>query len=204
MQESKQTIPHFYLQTSFNAQGLIAQRKAAEPAKLAWDAFFVRAVANALRHFERLSYRIDGERVAAAPSDSVGVAVDVGGDLFVVGIAAPADRSAREISDEIRERVDRLRRGDPEARRLPRVAMTISNLGASNVESFIPIINPPEAAILGIGKIAPACVAREGGIVVEHRATLTLAVDHRVVNGKYAADFLADVVNQLEASEVKE
>jgi pyruvate dehydrogenase E2 component (dihydrolipoamide acetyltransferase) len=204
LQESKQTIPHFYLQTSFNAEALIARRKAAEPAKIAWDAFFAQAVAKALKRFERMAYRIDGERLVPAPSDSVGVAVDVGGDLFVVGIAAPANRSAREISNEIRERVERLRGGDSDARRLPQVAMTISNLGSCNVESFIPIINPPEAAILGVGRIAPTCVAREAGIVVEHRATLTLSIDHRIVNGKYAGDFLTAVVRQLESSEVTE
>src|SRR5256885_14571049 len=79
LQESKQTIPHFYLQTSFNAEALIAQRNDAEPAKLAWDAFFVCAVGKALKRFERMAYRIEGERFMPAASDSVGVAVDAGG-----------------------------------------------------------------------------------------------------------------------------
>jgi pyruvate dehydrogenase E2 component (dihydrolipoamide acetyltransferase) len=199
LQGSKQRIPHFYLQSSFAAERLIAQRQAALPEQIAWDAFFVHAVAQALRQFDRMAHRIDNERLVPAPSDSVGVAVDAGGDLFVIGISAPADRSPLEISREIRQRAEGVRAGDPEARRLPRVAMTISNLGSCNIDSFIPIINPPECAILGIGRIAPTCVARPAGIAIEQRGTLSLAADHRVVNGKYAADFLAAVVSQLES-----
>jgi pyruvate/2-oxoglutarate dehydrogenase complex dihydrolipoamide acyltransferase (E2) component len=78
--------------------------------------------------------------------------------------------------------------------------MTITNLGSCNVESFVPIINPPEAAILGIGKVTNTCVARDDGrIAVQPRAALTLAVDHRVVSGKYAGDFLGAIVTELES-----
>ena len=197
--ESKQTVPHFYLQTSFNAKSITARRKVAEPKRLAWDAFFVHAVGRALKRFSRLACRLDGDRLVPAPADAVGVAVDAEGELYVIPIARPAERTPEQISDEIRALVNRLRAGDPDARRLPQVAMTVTNLGSCNVESFVPIINPPEAAILGVGKAVPTPVARETHIAVEPRATLTLAVDHRVVNGKYAGDFLGAVVAELEA-----
>jgi pyruvate dehydrogenase E2 component (dihydrolipoamide acetyltransferase) len=198
LQESKRDIPHFYLQTSFNAQGIVARRKAAAERQLVWDAFFVHAAATAIKRFDRMAMRLDNERLMPPPSDAIGVAVDADGELFVIAVSDAANRSVESISDDIRAQVKRLRSGDATARRLPQVAMTVTNLGSSNVESFIPIINPPEAAILGIGKVMPTPVALDTRIAIQPRATLTLAVDHRVVSGKYAGDFLGAIVTELE------
>ena len=198
MQQSKLTAPHFYLQTSFNAAAIIALRDATRPEKVAWDAFFVRAAAKAVKRFSRMAARFENDHLVAAGTDAIGVAVDLDGDLFVVPVTEAADRNPLHISRQIRQDVERLRSGDSDARRLHPAVMTITNLGACNVEAFIPIINPPESAILAIGKISPAVVAVDGTIAVQQRGCLTLAVDHRVANGKYAADFLGAIVQGLE------
>ena len=198
LQTSKQTIPHFYLQTSFNAAAIVARRQAAEPRQLAWDAFFVLAVAKAIGRFERFRCRLDGERLVPADSDAIGVAIDTEDGLFVIPVAAPGGKTVAEISDEIRRGAERLRSGDPEARRIHPALMTVTNLGMCNVESFVPIINPPEAAILGVGKVLPTPVVHGNGeLGVQHRGTLTLSVDHRVASGKYAAEFLGAIVNGI-------
>lgn len=185
LQESKQTIPHFYLQTSVNASAMVARRKAAEPAKIAWDAFFVLAAANAIAKFDRFRCRLDGERLAPLETDAIGVAVDHENELYVIPVAAPLTKTVEQLSVEIRQRVERLRRGDPESRKIAPGLLTVTNLGVCGVEAFIPIINPPEAAILGVGKVAPTPVARDdGSIGVEPRCTLTLSVDHRIASGK--------------------
>ncbi len=200
LQESKQTVPHFYLQTSVNASAIVAHRKAAEPAKLAWDAFFVLAVARAIANFDRFRCRLDGERLVPVESDAIGVAVDEEGELYVIPIASPAAKTVEQIAGEIRRGVERLRGGDPEVRRIRPALMTVTNLGVCNVEGFIPIINPPEAAILGVGRVMPVPVARrDGSIGVEQRCTITLSVDHRIVSGKYAGDFLGAIVEELES-----
>jgi pyruvate dehydrogenase E2 component (dihydrolipoamide acetyltransferase) len=200
LQESKQTIPHFYLQTSFSAAAMIARRRAVEPVKLAWDAFFVLAVARAIAGFERFHCRFDGERLAPAESDAIGVAVDHQNELFVIPIAAPATKTVEQISAEIRRGAEQLRSGDPQARQIRPTLLTVTNLGVSNIEGFIPIINPPEAAVLGVGRVRPAAVAREDGrIEVEQRGTLTLSVDHRIASGRYAAAFLGAIVKELES-----
>ncbi len=200
LQKSKQTIPHFYLQTSVNAAAMIAGRKAAEPVKLAWEAFFVLAVAKAVAKFDRFRCRLDGERLTPVETDAIGVAVDVDGELYVIPIVSPAAKTVERISEEIRQGVEWLRGGDPEARRIRPALVTVTNLGVCNVESFIPIINPPEPAILGIGKVAPTPVVQDDGrIGVERRCMLTLSVDHRVSNGKYAGDFLGAIVKELES-----
>lgn len=197
--QSKQQIPHFYLQSSANASAMISRRKAAEPTRLAWDAFFAWAVYRALLRFDTMTYRVEGDALIGPQTDAIGVAVDHEGDLFVVPVT-PASKTPEEISAELLLMVDRLRSGDPETKRIHPCLMTVTNLGAFGVESFIPIINPPEAAILGIGKISPVAVGRaEGRIGVEQRVTLTLSVDHRVVSGRYAAEFLAAIVGELES-----
>ena len=117
----------------------------------------------------------------------------------MIAIAAASSKTPEQISDEIRAAVQRLEAGDLEARAARPPDITITNLGASKVESFAAIINPPEAAILAIGKIAPAAVVQEGQVVVQNRVSLTLSVDHRIVNGRYAADFLSAIVSEVEA-----
>jgi pyruvate dehydrogenase E2 component (dihydrolipoamide acetyltransferase) len=200
LQESKQTVPHFYLQTSFNAAAVIAHRNAAGSIKPVWDAFFVQAVARAIAKFDRFRYRFDGEKLVAIDSDGIGVAIDHEGELYVVPVSSTASKTVEQISAEIRSHVAGLRSGDPEMRKIRPALMTVTNLGVCNVESFIPIINPPEAAILGVGKVQPTPVVQAGGqIAVEHRATLTLSVDHRVVSGKYAGEFLGEIVRVLES-----
>jgi len=72
-------------------------------------------------------------------------------------------------------------------------------LGMCDVERFIPVINPPEASILGVGKVALTPVARDDGTIVsQHRCAITLSVDHRVASGRYAAEFLEAMVDALE------
>jgi pyruvate dehydrogenase E2 component (dihydrolipoamide acetyltransferase) len=200
LQESKQTIPHFYLQTTANVAGVVARRKAAVALPPAWDAFFVLSAARALARFDRFQCRLEGDRLVRAGTEDVGVAVDEAGELYVIPVAAPAAKTLEQVSEEIRRGVERIRAGNPEARRFRRALLTVSNLGVLNVESFIPIINPPEAAILGVGRARPTPVAQaDGRIGVETRCTLTLSVDHRVASGRYAGEFLAAIVKELES-----
>ena len=132
------------------------------------------------------------------PSSAIGVAVDVNDDLFVVPVK-PGTRTLEEISGEITTAAETLRAGGPEALKLAPVAITITNLGGTGVETFQAIISPPQAAVLAIGKIAPAVCAEGDQVVVRPRVTLTLSADHRIVNGKYAASFLRCIVDQLES-----
>ena len=201
MKESKQNVPHFYLQTSANAGPMSACRTriADSGSKLAWDAFFVQSIARALKRFDRMAYRFEDDRLVSQGVDAVGVAVDLDDELFTVVVDSPADKPLETISAEIRAGVDRLRSGDPKARVSQKALMTVSNLGSANVESFAAIVNPPESAILAVGKGTPQVVVVDGQMVVQTRVNLTLSVDHRVVNGKYAAGFLGGIVEALEA-----
>lgn len=199
LQESKQSIPHFYLQTSANAEPIIARRQAAAPASIVWDAFFVHAAAKALGKFERMGFRFQDDHLSPCEADAIGVAVDNGGELFVISIAGPAEKTPETLSGDIRAAVGKLQSGDSDARRLQPARLTVTNLGATGIESFTAIVNPPESAILAIGKVAQTAVVHDGKVGAQHRVTLTLSVDHRVVNGKYAAEYLQAIVTELES-----
>lgn len=198
LQASKQTVPHFYVERSAGADGLVARRNAYTGQPLLWDAFFVHAVSRALTSFPRMACRFADDHLEPIETDAIGVAVDVQGDLYVVPLAAPASKSVEDLSRELRTAVEALRSGDPEVRRLRPGRITISNLGSTGVERFTAIVNPPEAAILAVGAIRPVVVPRGESVAVEQRVTLTLSVDHRVVSGRYAAEFLAAIVDALE------
>lgn len=199
LQESKQTVPHFYLQSSANATALLARREAAGEPKPVWDAFFVQAAARVLPRFDQLAYRFEDGRLIAQASTNIGIAADIDGELFVASVDAAAGKSVAEISDQLRRSVAGLRDGNTDLMRITPGAFTISNLGSTGVESFTAIINPPEAAILAIGAIRPVVVAEGGGYTAQPRVTLTLSVDHRVVNGKYAATFLTALIKEIES-----
>ncbi len=198
LQASKQTVPHFYLERSACAERLVARRNAAPDARLLWDAFFVRAVSQALAAFPKMACRFAEDRLEPIDSEAIGVAVDMQGELFVVALDAPVTKSVEALSQDLRAAVEALRAGNPEARRLRPGRITLTNLGSTGVERFTAIVNPPEAAILAIGAIRPVVVPRGEAVVVEPRVALTLSVDHRVVSGRYAAEFLAAIVDALE------
>lgn len=198
MQASKQNVPHFYLHASANAEGILRRRAASSP-KPVWEAFFVSAIGNVLKDFERIRWRLSEGGVSMVPNSAIGVAVDVKGDLFVATIADPSDRSVEEVSKEIRAKAQEIGDGAADSRGIRPAAITVTNLGATRIESFTPIINPPEVAILAIGRIGPVPVVQDGHVAVQNRAALTLSVDHRVINGKYAADFLGAIICEIEA-----
>jgi pyruvate dehydrogenase E2 component (dihydrolipoamide acetyltransferase) len=197
LQKSKQTIPHFYLTTSANAERMIALRTTGQ--KIVWDAFFVVAIARALQEYPRIAYKYDEGRLTPVSASAIGVAADIDNALYVVVVSDPLSQTVQQVSQQITEKVERIRRGDAAAKKLVPAAITVTNLGAENIESFAAIINPGEPAILAIGKIMPVVVPVDQNIVIQQRVHLTLSVDHRVANGKYAAKFLSKVVAEIES-----
>ena len=145
-----------------------------------------------------MRYRFDDDKLLLNPN-AIGVAADVDDILYVVPVENPLALTLAQISEQIRSRAEGIRNGDPSARKMSAASLTITNLGAENIESFQAIINPPEVAILAIGKIAPVVWAQAGQAVIQQRVSLSLSADHRVVNGKYAAKFLSKVVQEIES-----
>jgi pyruvate dehydrogenase E2 component (dihydrolipoamide acetyltransferase) len=170
--------------------------------KLPWDAIIARAAALALaEHRSLLAQWVEGYGLRSVDEVHVGVAVSLEPEGLLVPVLRHADRrSLRELAAELLHLVERAR---ARPTRLSPAEMqggtfSITNLGAYRVDGFTPILNPPETAILGVGRIADKAVVLEGAIQARSMCTLSLSFDHRVVDGAPAAAFLARLAELLE------
>lgn len=155
-------------------------------------------VANALRQFPFVNARFsaDGESIEYLKPVNMGMAVDTDRGLLVVVIRDIDKKGLREIGSEFRVLVKRAREGKSGPDDLSGSTFTISNLGMFRVDAFTPVINLPEAAILGVGRIVEKPVVKDGEIVVRKMLTLSLVFDHRLVDGAPAARFL-DYIGEI-------
>ena len=204
MTDSKQQIPHFYLTREFDMgqvmalRGQINQALEADRIKVSVNDFVIRALALSLRDFPNLNASLSGEQVLQRANVNVGVAVAVEGGLLTI-VCPNADlKSLRQISAEVREKAERARDGKVRPADIEGSTITISNLGMFDIDEFIAIINPPEAAILAIGSVKEIPVVVGGEIRVGMRMKATLSVDHRVSDGAEAARYLQSLARYLE------
>jgi len=149
-------------------------------------------VARALREFPYMNARLSdgGEAIERLSAVNLGMAVDTERGLLVPVIRNADQRGLREFGTEFRSLVERARAGKALPDDLTSGTFTITNLGVHEIDAFTPVINLPEAAILGAGRIQPKPVVRDGEIVVRQMWTLSLVFDHRLVDGAPAARFL--------------
>ena len=156
------------------------------------------AVARALREEPRINCRLDGQAVRVRREVNLGFAVDLGEGLVAVVIKDADTKSLADLAGAARDLAERARTGKLTADDMADATFTVSNLGGFGVEAFTPIINQPQAGILGVGKILEKPVVRDGGIHVRSMLTLSLVFDHRLLDGAPAAKFLAKVKELLE------
>src|SRR5438270_2455698 len=168
--------------------------------KLPWDALIARAAALALvEHAAVLAEWVDGQGLRRPEGVHVGVAVAVDPEGLVVPVLRNADRrSLRELAADLLGLVDKARAGRLSPGEMQGGTFTITNLGVYRVDGFTPIVNPPETAILGVGRIADKPVVIEGKIEARTMCALSLSFDHRVVDGAPAAAFLARLAELME------
>jgi pyruvate dehydrogenase E2 component (dihydrolipoamide acetyltransferase) len=151
----------------------------------------VKSVATALIEFPRLNSLLLGEELRSMSEVNVGIAVGLEDDLLVPVIRDANHLSLAEISRISRDLVERARNHTLTSKEMSGGTFTVSNLGMfGDVILFAPVINPPETAILGVGRAAAKPVALDGALAVRPMLTLTLVFDHRVIDGRYATQFL--------------
>jgi pyruvate dehydrogenase E2 component (dihydrolipoamide acetyltransferase) len=162
----------------------------------------VAACAKALRDHSRLRARIESDALVTPDSINIGIAVALD-DGLLVPVLRDADRKDLARLAREREELERAAQaGRLHADTAGGAVLTVSNLGMLGVDRFTAIVNPPETAILAVGRVADRVVAREGRPAVRPLATLTLSVDHRVADGATAARFLSDVAERLERGDL--
>ncbi|CAG1008757.1 pyruvate dehydrogenase E2 component (dihydrolipoamide acetyltransferase) [Anaerolineales bacterium] len=206
--ESKQTIPHFYVTHEYKMDAALDMRKQAnaylpDNEKLSVNDFILKAVALTLRQFPNLNATIKGNEVIQFGHVNVGVAVTVPGGLMTVVVKDTDQKSLRQISAEVKAMAGRAREGKVKPEDVDGSTFSTSNLGMYEVEEFIAIVNPPEAAILAIGsaKEVPVVVRADGRppqLEIGSRMKATISVDHRVSDGAEAAQFMQALAGFLE------
>src|SRR5262249_13658899 len=159
-----------------------------------------RASALALSEHPAVNARwVEGAGIEPLADVNVGVAVALEPEGLVVPVLRNADRrDLLELAQELERLVARAREGRFHAGDLAGGTSTITNLGGYGVDAFTPIVNPPEAAILGVGRIAQRAAVVDGRIEVRGQLNLSLSFDHRVVDGAPAARFLQRIADLLE------
>jgi len=157
---------------------------------LPYDALFVKLFATALRERPELNAVVEEDAILVLDEINVGFAVAVPGALLVPVVQAADARPLVEIAAAIRELSERARANRLRPADVGGGTATITNLGGYGVDAFTPIINPPQSAILGIGRILPRAVVRDGQLVARQTCVLSLTFDHRVADGVPAAQLL--------------
>jgi pyruvate dehydrogenase E2 component (dihydrolipoamide acetyltransferase) len=207
MAESVQTTARVTLSTEVDATELVALReqlkaKYSESWGFApgYNDLLALIVSSALRQFPYMNARLsaDGEAIEQLKPVNLGMAVDTERGLLVTVIREADRKGLREFGTEFRQLVNRAREGKSAPEDLSGGTFTITNLGMYRVDAFTPVINLPEAAILGVGRINPKPVAKGEVVVVRKMMTLSLVLDHRLVDGAPGARFLDHICEVIE------
>ena len=198
MSRSAGEAPQFSIERDVDMSAANTRRKAAGAS---YTDVVVSAVAKTLAAHPRLRSRFDGDAIVERSGAHVGLAVAVSDGLLVPVIR---DADTKDLAALVRDREhleEGAHAGKLSADALMGAVFSVSNLGSLGVDRFTALVNPPEAAILAMGRVRDRVVARDGKAEVRPVVTLTLSVDHRVADGADAARFLDDVAKRLEAPE---
>jgi pyruvate dehydrogenase E2 component (dihydrolipoamide acetyltransferase) len=204
--ESKREVPHFYLRIRCPMDAVVEVRarlneglaNEGRDVKISVNDFILRAAALAMRDVPEANVQFAGDTMRAFDRVDVSIAVATDGGL-VTPVVRDADRKGlTELAQEVRDLASQAREGSLVPEQYQGGTLTISNLGMYGVETVYPILNPPQACILGVGAAEEQPVVRGGEIVVGRIAALTLAADHRAVDGAVGARLLAALRARLE------
>ena len=206
MTESKQQIPHFYLRVRCAMDGVMEARAklnrelatAGRETRISINDFVLRATALALRDVPAANVSFAGSEMHVFDRIDVAVAVAIDGGL-VAPVVREADRKGlAALADEMKELAALARAGQLRPEQIQGGTITLSNLGMYGIETVYPILSPPQACIVGVGAVEERPVVRKGEIVIGQIAVITLAADHRVVDGAVGAQLLAALRERLE------
>ncbi len=205
MVESKTTIPHFYVGLEVDMSEAVKLRQTLNPqlerrgqAAISPTDILIAAAATTLIEFPQVNVRLEEEGIRWIDDVNIGLAVALEEGLIVPVIKRAHTKSLIQIAQERKDLVERARDNRLRADELMGGTFTISNMGVYGVDSFAAIINPPESAILALGRIADRAVAVEGQVVVRPMMTMVLSVDHRLLDGATAAAFLCRLKEIIE------
>ncbi|RLI43157.1 2-oxo acid dehydrogenase subunit E2, partial [Candidatus Bathyarchaeota archaeon] len=195
---SAKTAPHSTITMEVD---MTNAKKLREKLQVSYTDVLVKAVAKALTEHSIINSTLEKDKIKIFEDVNVGVAVATEAGLVVPVIHNADKKSLKEVSSALKELVEKARKGKLAKEELSGGTFTITNLGMFGVDTFTPIINPPETAILGVGRIVEKPVVVNKEIIVKPIMQLSLSFDHRVVDGAPAAQFLQKIKEIIESSE---
>lgn len=205
MKQSHLTAVHVTITTEVNMteaakfrKKLLSEIEIDANACMSYTDILVKAVAEALKEHRIVNSRLEGERIKILEDINVGVAIATESGLVVPVIHNADKKSLTEIALVTKELIEKARKGTLTLKEVIGGTFTVTNLGMLGVDTFTPIINPPESAILGVGRIVERPVVVDGQIVARLMMPLSLSFDHRVIDGAIAAQFLQTLRQILE------
>lgn len=206
LSQSKFTAPHLYFTDSIDTTNLTAFRKTLNEKseqKIAFSDLFVKAVSKALVKFPNVNASLVGDEIVVYKSTNIGNAVAGDNGLIVPVIKNAQEKTLTQIAQESRDLVERAKAGRLKPEEYSGGTFSVSNLGMFGIENFTAIINPPEAAILSVSSIRKKAVvvtneAGEDEICIRPMMNIQLTVDHRIIDGLLASQFVEYVKELLE------
>ena len=203
--EAKQTIPHFYLRRDVQLDALMAFRATLNKqlegrgVKLSVNDFIIKACANALQAVPDCNAVWAGDRILKLKPSDVAVAVAIEGGLFTPVLRDAHQKSLSTLSAEMKDLAGRAKTKKLAPHEYQGGSFAISNLGMMGIDNFDAVINPPHGSILAVGAgVKKPVVNAAGDVVVATVMSMTLSVDHRVIDGALGAAFLQAVIDNLE------
>lgn len=199
--ESKFTAPHYYLNVEFDMENAIAFRaqfNSVPDTKISYNDMIVKACALALRQHPQVNSQWFADKMKLNNHVHIGVAVAVEDGLVVPVVRFANEQSLPQIGAAVRDFAGRSRTKKLTPQEMEGSTFTISNLGMFGIESFTSIINQPNSAILSVGAIVEKPVVKDGQLAVGNTMKLTLACDHRTVDGATGAQFLQTLKGYIE------
>ncbi|MBW1680018.1 MAG: 2-oxo acid dehydrogenase subunit E2 [Deltaproteobacteria bacterium] len=166
--------------------------------KVSFNAIMVKIVAQALKQHPRINASVEGDAIKVWGQIHIGVAVDLGRGLIVPKVRYADTKSVREISAELEKLITAAQSNTLGLDDLTMGTFTITNLGAWDIDHFTPIVNHPESAILGVGRIVHKPAVEREAVVVQPRMALSLSFDHRIIDGAPGAAFLKTIKDLVE------
>ena len=199
--KSKFTAPHYYLNVEFDMENAIAfraQYNSIPDVKISYNDMIIKACALALREHPQVNSQWFDDRMQLNNHVHIGVAVAVPDGLLVPVVKFANEQSLPQIGAAVREYAGKARNKKLSLDEMEGSTFTISNLGMFGIESFTSIINQPNSAILSVGAIIEKPVVKNGQVVAGNTMKLTLACDHRTVDGATGAQFLQTLKGYIE------
>jgi pyruvate dehydrogenase E2 component (dihydrolipoamide acetyltransferase) len=203
MAQSKREIPHFYVTVEVDMDEAVKLKNSLEATELfeediTYNDIIVKATALALSRYTRMNASFEDDGVVIYPNINIGMAVAVEDGLIVPVIHQCEQKTLPEISRAAHRLVSKAAHGGFSGEDLSGATFTISNMGMLGVEHFAAVIVPPQAAILAVSAVKDKPIVRNGQVVVGKTMMLTVACDHRVIDGVVGARFLNEVKRFLE------